>query len=123
MDPITAEEIKGTAPSEETQSARQPERVNACMKPPSSVTQRTLNSSVAELMAPKKSKSSLVQPRKSPLNSIKHIWDPRDGLGVYIDKPEAQPPGAVVEYDDEFVLIRDLYPKSTYTLAHPFQFI
>jgi len=38
--------------------------------------------------------------------------NPRDGLGVYIDNPEANPEGRVVEYDDEFVVITDKFPKA-----------
>jgi aprataxin len=39
-------------------------------------------------------------------------WDPRNGLGIYIDKPETNPEGLVVEYDDDYVVIRDKYPKA-----------
>jgi aprataxin len=41
-------------------------------------------------------------------------WDPRNGLGVYIDKPETNPEGLVVEYDDDYVVIRDKYPKARF---------
>jgi aprataxin len=41
-------------------------------------------------------------------------WDPRNGLGVYLDKPETNPEGRVVEYDDDFVVIRDKFPKARY---------
>lgn len=39
-------------------------------------------------------------------------FDSRDGLGEYIKHPEKNPEGRVVEYDDEFVVIRDKYPKA-----------
>jgi aprataxin len=39
-------------------------------------------------------------------------FDPRDGLGVYVDKPEDNPEGRVIEYDDDFVVINDKYPKA-----------
>ena len=39
-------------------------------------------------------------------------WDPRDGLGLYIDKPETNPEGRILEYDDDFVVITDKYPKA-----------
>lgn len=44
----------------------------------------------------------------------KMVWDPRDGLLEYIKYPERNPEGRVVEYDDEFVVIRDKYPKARY---------
>ncbi|KAL1956430.1 hypothetical protein VTO42DRAFT_7316 [Malbranchea cinnamomea] len=37
----------------------------------------------------------------------------RDGLGVYIERPESFPPSTVIYYNDDFVAIHDLYPKST----------
>ncbi|KAF2681630.1 HIT-like protein [Lentithecium fluviatile CBS 122367] len=37
----------------------------------------------------------------------------RDALGIYIDHPEQNPEGRVVDFDDEFVLINDGYPKSS----------
>jgi aprataxin len=46
-------------------------------------------------------------------NAIKG-WDPRNGLGVYIEKPETNPEGRIVEYDDDFVVIRDKFPKARY---------
>lgn len=38
--------------------------------------------------------------------------DLRDGLGIYIKHPEANPEGRVVEYDDDFVVINDKFPKA-----------
>jgi aprataxin len=38
---------------------------------------------------------------------------PRDGLGIYIQQPEKNPEGRVIEYDDEFVVINDKFPKSS----------
>jgi aprataxin len=46
-------------------------------------------------------------------NAIKG-WDPRNGLGVYIEKPETNPEGRIIEYDDDFVVIRDKFPKARY---------
>ncbi|KAF2258292.1 HIT-like protein [Lojkania enalia] len=40
-------------------------------------------------------------------------YDPRDGLGEYIEHPEKNPGGRVIQYDDEFVVIKDKYPKSS----------
>jgi aprataxin len=39
-------------------------------------------------------------------------WDPRNGLGVYIDSPETNPEQRVIDYDDDFVVINDKYPKA-----------
>ncbi|KAH3950999.1 hypothetical protein HBI81_087000 [Parastagonospora nodorum] len=45
-------------------------------------------------------------------NAVKG-WDPRNGLGVYLDKPETNPEGRVVEWDEQFVVIRDKFPKAS----------
>lgn len=44
----------------------------------------------------------------------KRGFDARDGLGVYIEHPEKNPEGLVVDYDDEFVIINDKFPKARY---------
>jgi aprataxin len=33
-------------------------------------------------------------------------------LGVYIESPETNPENKVLEYDDDFVVITDKYPKA-----------
>ncbi|KAL5337772.1 HIT-like domain-containing protein [Aspergillus crustosus] len=54
----------------------------------------------------------------------------RDALGAYIRKPESYTPNVVIYYNDDFVVIHDLFPKatlhllllprdSTKTLLHP----
>jgi aprataxin len=48
---------------------------------------------------------------KSAMNKI--FFDPRDGLFAYIQDPQAYPPSRVISYDDSWVLIHDLYPKSS----------
>jgi aprataxin len=48
-------------------------------------------------------------------------WDPRDGLGVYIESPDKNPENKVLEYDDDFVVITDKYPKARSAIA-PFEF-
>jgi aprataxin len=52
------------------------------------------------------------------LSAVKSL-DPRNGLGVYLDKPETNPEGRIVEYDDDFVVITDKYPKARYILQTP----
>jgi aprataxin len=44
-------------------------------------------------------------------------WDGRNGLGVYIETPETNPENKVLEYDDDFVVITDKYPKARYVTA------
>ncbi|KAJ5636450.1 Aprataxin-like protein [Penicillium longicatenatum] len=56
----------------------------------------------------------------------------RDGLGAYIAKPETYPSNVVINYNEEFVAIYDMFPKSslhllllprnpTKTRLHPFE--
>lgn len=54
--------------------------------------------------------------RKTTTDAPKSITDTfsrRDGLGAYIDKPESFPPSRVIYFNDDFVVINDLYPKSS----------
>lgn len=55
---------------------------------------------------------------EQPPKPVARGFNARDGLGVYIANPEANPEGLVVEYDDDFVLIRDKFPKARYTLSY-----
>ncbi|KAI1801041.1 HIT-like protein [Daldinia bambusicola] len=56
------------------------------------------------------------QPRRAPARP----FDRRDGLGAYTHDPAAFPPSRVIYYNDEFVAINDMYPKSTvHTLLLP----
>ena len=57
-----------------------------------------------------------------PASSGSKRFDPRDGLGVYIEHPEKNPESRVVEYDDEFVVIRDKFPKARSVLFDPRSF-
>ncbi|KAF2205670.1 HIT-like protein [Delitschia confertaspora ATCC 74209] len=60
-----------------------------------------------ELMAPKKLKASEPSKMAHKLST----FPGRDGLGAYITHPESSP--RVIQYNDSFVLIRDLYPKAS----------
>lgn len=51
-------------------------------------------------------------------SSSHNNFDARDGLGIYIKYPERNPEGRVVEYDDDFVVIRDKFPKARYATSH-----
>lgn len=57
-----------------------------------------------------------------PASSVSKRFDPRDGLGVYIEHPEKNPESRVVEYDDEFVVIWDKFPKARFVLSN-FRFL
>lgn len=46
-------------------------------------------------------------------SDILHSFDRRDGLGSYINHPERSNKSEVIFYDDNFVAINDLYPKSS----------
>ena len=64
---------------------------------------------VTELMAASKRPKPSSPPK--PTTHIKKSYDRRDDLIHYIQHPETQP--GVVEYDDDFVVIRDLFPKAS----------
>lgn len=69
-------------------------------------------------MSPKL-KAPKPDPQK-PKPSKPVVFDRRDGLGAYTHDPTAFPPSRVIYYDDNFVVINDLYPKSSiHTLLLP----
>jgi aprataxin len=57
----------------------------------------------------KKPKPTTAEPLPKP---AVRGFNARDGLGVYIAHPETNPEGLVVEYDDDFVVIADKFPKA-----------
>jgi aprataxin len=61
--------------------------------------------------------SSEQLPRSHPRSTFKattrQTSDPRDGLLPYIQNPEEFSTSRIVEYDSNWVLIKDLYPKAT----------
>ncbi|KAH8696670.1 HIT-like domain-containing protein [Talaromyces proteolyticus] len=69
----------------------------------------------AELMSPKTKQQKLTAPSKATtLTKTKGSrFGMRDGLGAYLKHPESYPPSTVVYYNDDFVAIYDLYPKSS----------
>lgn len=64
-----------------------------------------IDSAVTELMQPKP------QP-KIDTPSKETFFYGRDGLGAYTDDPAKYPQSRVVYYNDDFVIINDLFPKS-----------
>ncbi|KAL2075171.1 hypothetical protein VTL71DRAFT_113 [Oculimacula yallundae] len=107
-DAITKEEIEGSAPSASSASPR---------------------NAFSALMSKRKASPPTPSPSKKPFN--KNKLSPRDGLGAYIDNPEKYDESRIIFYDDKFVAINDLFPKSSvhalllprsqkHTLQHPF---
>jgi aprataxin len=87
---------------------------------------------VTALMNPKREASASPSGSETPKKSYhKNVFSPRDGLGAYILHPENYDISRVIYYNDDFVAINDLYPKSTvhtlllprsakHNLLHPF---
>lgn len=71
-------------------------------------------------MSPKTPKTETEIPKKQPPSDTPP-FDPalstrafrKDGLKSYIDSPQTFPTSRVVDYNDKYVLINDLYPKSS----------
>lgn len=64
------------------------------------------------MSASKKPKPTAEDPPPLPKAAVnKNYTDRRDGLGVYLTHPEKY--DNVIEYDDDFVVIRDSYPKAS----------
>lgn len=95
-------------------------RANACEFEASHMTtQVSTYGAVAELMSsPKRVRANPSASAPESARSVKQASkalasrDPRNGLSVYIDQPETNPEGLVVEYDDDFVVINDKFPKA-----------
>ncbi|CAN9256999.1 unnamed protein product [Alternaria alternata] len=105
-DAMTKEEIAGA----ETPNQPQPAVAPGSSKRPNAFT---------ELMSQtKKPKPPTIPAADGPglvekaTKTVKR-WDPRNGLGVYIESPETNPENKVLEYDEDFVVITDKYPKAS----------
>ncbi|KAL8686905.1 MAG: hypothetical protein Q9218_006777 [Villophora microphyllina] len=102
QDSVTGEEISSTTipPSTPSKDDTKPPKRNA----------------FTELRSPSKkrpgSKESSVHsvPKASPALTT---FNGRAGLGAYTHAPESFPASRVISYDDNFVVINDLYPKSS----------
>ena len=57
--------------------------------------------------------SSASQSTATNTNKKQRSFKGRDGLGAYIADPAAFPTSQVIYYNDDFVAIRDLFPKSS----------
>src|SRR6266487_6276415 len=67
---------------------------------------------VSELMSPKRKPTEQPDQKQTRLKTST-IFKNRDGLGAYIKNPESFPPSEVLYYNDDFVAVRDRYPKSS----------
>ncbi|KAI1124535.1 HIT domain-containing protein [Nemania abortiva] len=104
-DAITKEEITGDAPAPESTSTG----VGGAKR-----------SAFAELMAPKPKKPKEPPTLASTRGAFAGSFKARDGLGAYTADPSSFPQSRVIFYNDSFVAINDLYPKSTlHTLLLP----
>ncbi|KAK1139737.1 aprataxin-like protein [Aspergillus melleus] len=65
----------------------------------------------AELLAPKPKQPKHTNDRDS--RDKRAVGGPRDALGAYIARPESYPSNVVVYYNKDFVVLHDLFPKST----------
>jgi aprataxin len=70
-------------------------------------------------MSPKKMTKPAVDDRskssrpKTTVAASGNSYLGRDGLLAYIREPESFPKGRVIYYNDDWVLIHDLYPKAS----------
>ncbi|KAF2633047.1 HIT-like protein [Macroventuria anomochaeta] len=104
QDPIVAEEIEGALKPQASHLLFASKRANA----------------FTELMSAKKPKPA-AEPAEIPAKPVMRGFDARNGLGLYIEHPEKNPEGLVVEYDDDFVVINDKFPKARYASSLLFQ--
>lgn len=84
---------------------------------------------VTALMEPKPKKAKSEEEKSVKTNS--KIFFGRDGLGAYTNNPSGFPQSRVIYYNEDFVAINDLYPKSSVhalllprsvrNLFHPFE--
>ncbi|KAF1949827.1 HIT-like protein [Byssothecium circinans] len=122
-DPLTSEELRGTAASNKPQPANDAssiKRPNAFTELMSSAKkQKPTSAPITAEDAPKPSKKEQQEEGawktyvgRYGLGAWKtHVG--RYGLGAYIEHPERNPDGRVIDYDDEFVVINDKYPKAS----------
>lgn len=124
-DAITKEEITGEAPAPPAGKAgvtRTTTQRNACkFFNTDTIRQIAHRLQVSELMRPKpKAPAQLTQATSSTASAVTHSFKGRDGLGVYTHDPASFPASQIIYYNDDFVVINDLYPKSAvHTLLLP----
>ncbi|KAL8768780.1 MAG: hypothetical protein Q9209_005069 [Squamulea sp. 1 TL-2023] len=119
------------------QDALTGEEISSTTIPPSTPSKHQSNDSArnafSELLSPSKKtlkhNKSPLEPRAAPALTT---FAGRAGLGAYTAAPESFPTSRVISYNDDFVTINDLYPKSSIhllllprrpdkLLLHPFE--
>ncbi|PVI02963.1 HIT-like protein [Periconia macrospinosa] len=65
------------------------------------------------MSASKKTKAATISAEDAPKQYKTYAHNFKEGLGIYIEHPERNPEGRVVEYDDDFVVINDKFPKAS----------
>ncbi|KAL8758167.1 MAG: hypothetical protein Q9199_001704 [Rusavskia elegans] len=94
------------------------EEISSTTIPPSTPSKSQSNeparNAFSELLSPsKKSSKQHKSPPKPHAPPALTTFSGRAGLGAYTAAPESFPTSCVISYDDEFVTINDLYPKSS----------
>ncbi|EON70042.1 hypothetical protein W97_09310 [Coniosporium apollinis CBS 100218] len=94
-DAITEEEMAGTTmPAPAAEPSKRP-------------------NAFTELMAPKKPKPPTHTTAAPKPHSRAPVFAGRDGLGAYTASPQSYGPDRIVYHNEHFVVINDLYPKSS----------
>ncbi|RAO70769.1 uncharacterized protein BHQ10_006781 [Talaromyces amestolkiae] len=62
-------------------------------------------------MTSRSKKSKQTEPQKP--KKLTTFFQTRDALGLYIERPESYPSSVVIYYNDNFVAIHDMFPKSS----------
>lgn len=71
-------------------------------------------------MSSKRKASPTASPASKKSHSQNGVFNRRDGLGAYLASPEKYDPKVVIYHNPDFVVINDLYPKSSvHTLILP----
>lgn len=112
-DASDAEAAEATVTSHKKETSAETGKRNACM---SNLTCTTFVRSnaliVTELMSSKTKQPKQTAPKgKTQKQGSK--FNIRDGLGVYLERPETFSSSVVIYFNDDFVAINDLYPKSS----------
>jgi aprataxin len=132
---LIQEEIQSVSSRDESGQPPRKKSKNACMYHSELHRMEVSHLTVSELMSKKPASSkpaSSTSNLKSNLRTMGTVLAARDGLLAYIKDPETFAASSVIMYDDDWVLIHDLYPKSSVHLlllprdpkfynAHPYE--
>ena len=102
----SADDIEDSAEIARTTTVPSKPSRNACtLLNHQSDARHLIDRTVTELMQPKPQPKADLPSRQTTVNG-------RDGLAAYTEDPSKYPQSRVVYYDDNFVVINDLFPKS-----------